>query len=84
MGACLVVHGFKHQRNTIEFIDLSEECCICFEELRTANICYTQCNHLYHYHCLKDCFKRQPYCPLCRSIIIGVYSVSILEHGYGK
>lgn len=40
-----------------------DDCSICYEKLNTSANIITNCDHIFHYKCIKDCKS----CPLCRS-----------------
>ena len=56
------------------------ECSICAEEIQNLEwVCKTECNHIYHYKCMRNwvnACKRPPFsseqsCPNCRKVING-------------
>ena len=47
---------------------ITNECCICLEPLNSKkNIYLNTCKHEIHVHCIKEWFKVNVDCPLCRS-----------------
>lgn len=44
-------------------------CAICLESQETSNVVQTDCNHSFHFDCLKTWFKCKNSCPLCNHII---------------
>ncbi len=53
-------------RRCVQFVPSTETCSIC---LNTATNCLTQCNHYYHYKCLKQWVAINNKCPYCCQII---------------
>ena len=54
--------------NDIEKLsDENKKCTICFEIFnKDDNIIYLPCIHIYHEECIKEWFKKQNFCPICR------------------
>lgn len=45
-------------------------CCICFHEYENGSMIFiSPCNHVFHYHCISQWFKKERTCPLCRKSI---------------
>lgn len=44
-----------------------EECCVCWEELQTRNVCITKCGHSFCLSCMLNCMKYNNTCPYCRT-----------------
>ena len=50
---------------------ISEDCVICLETFQlNQKITTLDCNHYYHYKCIKEWTKKERSCPLCRIDII--------------
>ena len=45
------------------------ECIICAESFLCGDKYLTECNHVYHEHCLAQWLKRSNECPMCRKEI---------------
>ena len=47
--------------------DENKKCTICFEIFnKDDNIIYLPCIHIYHEECIKEWFRKQNFCPICR------------------
>lgn len=46
--------------------NMSDECPICLEELKTKKCVQTKCNHIYHEECMKVSLESSLKCPMCR------------------
>lgn len=52
-----------------DFLDLknvknpNEDCPVCYEKLNIKAVITTNCDHVFHYECIKKCVK----CPMCRT-----------------
>lgn len=44
-----------------------EECCVCWEELQTRNVCITKCGHSFCLSCMLNCMNYNNTCPYCRT-----------------
>jgi hypothetical protein len=51
------------------FINIAENCSICFEPLIAAddNIATLDCGHAFHRRCIARAYQQDPRCPLCRA-----------------
>ena len=45
-----------------------KECIICFEKMGDIE-CKLNCNHTYHYNCIKEWVEKKNTCPECRSLV---------------
>ena len=41
-------------------------CSICFEDIRCSQQAILNCQHSFHFYCLKEWFKESQTCPICR------------------
>ena len=48
---------------------MNKECSICLNIIEDQNLCITNCNHDYCYHCLKEWLKIKNLCPNCRTTV---------------
>ena len=51
---------------------MSNECCICFEEIGSVNNCTTECGHVFCFKCLATAMYHKNSCPCCRSKLVDV------------
>jgi len=51
---------------------MSNECCICFEEIGAVNNCTTECGHTFCFKCLATAMYHKNSCPCCRSKLVDV------------
>ena len=51
---------------------MSNECCICFEEIGAVNNCTTECGHVFCFKCLAIAMYHKNSCPCCRSKLVDV------------
>jgi len=51
---------------------MSNECCICFEEIGAKNNCITECGHQFCFRCLATAMYHKNSCPCCRSKLVDV------------
>lgn len=51
---------------------MSNECCICFEEIGAVNNCTTECGHQFCFRCLATAMYHKNSCPCCRSKLVDV------------
>lgn len=57
--------------NQIIDIDITEdECAICLEEVNDNNYAVLECNHFFHYKCIRQWKKKRNACPKCNGLII--------------
>lgn len=57
-----------NQLIVVESSDPEKECIICFEKMGEIE-CRLNCNHSYHYNCIKEWVEKKNTCPECRSLI---------------
>ena len=50
-----------------EFLELFENCPICFNPLINNTLECNICNNKYHYHCIEKWHKIKTSCPMCRA-----------------
>ncbi len=48
----------------------ASECPICKEELKTANVTISDCEHKFHFKCLHNWIKKSNSCPICRKQLV--------------
>jgi len=51
-----------------ELAKAGKTCPVCLDEMHVARI--TNCGHVFHSHCLRQCLLRSPTCPCCRAKIM--------------
>ena len=56
---------------------LKNKCSICLEDFTNEKILMTDCQHVYHYNCIKEWKTKSNNftCPLCRVVIHKVYEI---------
>ena len=57
-----------------ESSDPDKECIICFEPMGEIE-CKLECNHSYHYNCIKEWVEKKNTCPECRRLVDPTISV---------
>lgn len=58
----------------------TEECSICLEKISSYHLYVTKCNHTFHENCIKEAYKVNKNCPLCRSNISNNRIQSNIQH----
>jgi len=61
------LHAFR-QATQEELAKAGKTCPVCLDEMHVARI--TNCGHVFHSHCLRQCLLRSPTCPCCRAKIM--------------
>ena len=61
---------FNHRRIKRKEVKENAVCPICYEELRHfEKVCELPCKHLFHDKCIREWFKRESNCPMCRKVL---------------
>lgn len=64
-----ILSSFRHA-TLEEIIDWNDICAICLQTMKMARI--TNCCHLFHAECLRNCLKASNQCPLCKNNLITI------------
>jgi hypothetical protein len=51
-------------------VNTTEECAICFDDLKSATLLALPCGHVFHQRCASDWLGRHPFCPHCRMNVL--------------
>jgi hypothetical protein len=51
-------------------VNTTEECAICFDDLKSATLLALPCGHVFHQRCASDWLSRHPFCPHCRMNVL--------------
>ena len=62
----------------LEKINSRKKCAICLEQSFKSQ-CKTRCGHLFHINCIKEWFKHNATCPICRTVIVEKTAKDIVD-----